>query len=1048
MRRFIRIFASLLTALLLCVCALAQQDIISTVIGGGPNDIPALDANLNAPVGVAVDSAGNYYIAAYTANRVYKVNAKTLVLTVVAGIGYAGYSGDGVKGGAAQAFLNGPYDIAVDKAGNVYFSDYNNFVIRKVDTTNTITTIAGEQGQCNYNGDGAPATKFNLCHPVGIALDSTGADLYIGDAQNFRIRKLVLASDTISTFAGTGVEGFAGDGGPALSAELNYPYGIAIDKAGDVFIADSDNYVIREITKSNGFINTIAGTPKTPGFGGDGGAATSALINVVYALTVDSTGKTVTFPDYYNQRVRQFTVKGTINTVAGNGTAGFFGDGGAATSAELNYPQGIVGTSTTQQFLVADTNNTRIREFTVGSTIDTVAGNGSTTVPTLMTGVPPSGVVLSDPYGVFEDKSQNIWVSEITNQMVRELVHSTDLVDFFAGNGQYGYSGDGGPATQAELRYPSNSAEDSNGNVYIADQNNCLIREVSAKNGDISTFAGLVVNGSPQCGYDGDGGPAINAKLAAVTGVFVDSNNNVYIADRTNCVVREVSGGNISTIAGIGGKCAYGGDAGLAVDAFLYYPTSIATDPAGNIFIADEYNCRIREVNVATGIINTVAGNGGCSYTGDGPATQEEIAYPQGIAVDANDNLFIGDTNNHIVRWVSAGGLMTTIAGIPQSAGFNGDDIPATTAQLYYPAGVFEDPNGNYLIADQNNNRIRGVSAFAALSVAPGSLTFPLTVVGSTSNPQVVTLSALGPLTITNIQTSGDYSESDDCPGSLPNGQTCNIWVYFSPTAGGSRLGTITINDNAFFSPVSTVNLTGVGTAITLSGVPINFGNQLVKTTSSVQNVTITNNGTTAVTMGTITLNETTDFAIKTNNCPAPGKPLAGGAKCVLGMTFTPASTGFKKGAVIIKDNDPTSPQIAGVSGTGTSNVVLSPNSVNFGYDAVGVASAVTTITLINNTGKLLTLGNPALSTSGDFVVNKGKATTCTNNLQIAAGGNCAIGVQFKPTVIGYRTGSLIVSDNDPTSPQTVALTGIGISISFHTRVGELRYRDPWAMLF
>jgi hypothetical protein len=1022
MRRFVEAFTLLLLALLLSTSALAQQtqDIISTAIGGGPNDITALDANINQPVEVAVDTAGNYYISAFAANRVYKVEASTKVLTVLAGQGFAGYGGDGVTGGAAQAFLSGPQGLAVDSSGNVYISDDNNCVIRKVDTTNTITTIAGVAGQCN-------STSNDLNHPVGIALDSTGADLYISDTSNCVVRKLVLKGDTLTIIAGILAScGYSGDGGAATGAQLNAPNGLGVDSAGDVFIGDVNNRRIREVTKSNGDINTVAGDG-TYGCTGDGSLATSAEMTYPYELTVSSDGKTVTYPDQACQEVRQFTVGKDISTVAGNGTAcqGVCGDGGAATSAELYYPTGITGTSKTQQFIIADLDNDRIREFIVGGDINGIAGNGSTTMPTLITGAAPSGVVFNYPFGVYEDKSQNIFIADNDNCIVRELLHSKDQVDFFAGDDVCGFSGDGGPAKAAELNHPLGSAEDSSGNVYIADTNNQVIREVSAKTGDITTFAGI----PGSCAFEGDGGPATSARLCNPYSVFVDAKNNVYIADRSNHVIREVSSGIITTVAGIGGRCAYGGDGGLAVNAFLCNPSGVATDPAGNIFIADTQYCRVREVFAATGIINTVAGDGGCGFSGDGPATEEELNEPQGVAVDANDNFFIGDTNNQMVRWVSAGGLMTTIAGTG-TAGFNGDGEAATNADLYYPAGVFEDPNGNYLVADQYNWRIREVSAFAALSVAPGSLTFPLTSVGSTSNPQVVTLSALGPLTIYNIQTSGAFSESDDCPGSLPNGQSCTVYVYFSPTGAGTSNGSVTINDNGFFSALSTVSLTGIGTAITISGAPINFGAVLVNTTSATKTVTVTNTGTSAITMGTIALNETTDFAIKSNTCPASGKTLAGGASCKIGVAFAPKSTGFKKGAVLIKDSDPTSPQIAGVSGTGTSNVVLSPSTVAFANEPVGVAGPTTSITLINNTGNTLTLGNPALSISAGFAINK-SVTTCTNNLQIAASGNCVIGVQFKPTVIGYTTGTLSVADNDPTSPQTAALTGTGISIGF-----------------
>ena len=201
MRRFSRIAFCLFTALLLASFATAQQDVITTAIGGGPNQIPAIDADIYLPISVAFDGSGNYYIAAFYQNRVFKVDT-TGTITVVAGIGIAGFGGDGVAGGATQAMLNGPAGVAIDGAGNIYISDYNNFVIRKVDATNTITTIAGQPGSCGYNGDGKPATNFSLCHPYGLALDSLG-NLFIGDGGNCRVRKLVLATKTIATSAGT-----------------------------------------------------------------------------------------------------------------------------------------------------------------------------------------------------------------------------------------------------------------------------------------------------------------------------------------------------------------------------------------------------------------------------------------------------------------------------------------------------------------------------------------------------------------------------------------------------------------------------------------------------------------------------------------------------------------------------------------------------------------------------------------------------------------------------------------------------------------------------
>ena len=1024
MRRFTIFSALLLAAVLVSLPALAQQDVITTAIGGGPNGIPAIDANLYNPQGVATDASGNYYIASFNQHRVFKVNS-TGTITVVAGSGAQGYAGDGVVGGATLASLYHPYAVAVDGTGNIYIADQYNCVVRKVSTANTITTIAGIAGSCTYGGDGGLGTAANLYYPSGVTVDGSG-NLYIGDNANCRVRKVVLSSDIISTYAGSGTCGYSGDGGAATSAELSTPTGVSVDSTGNLFIADTNNCVVREVIKGTSKISTVAGN-HTCGFSGDGTAATAAEMNQFHALSVNSAGTIVTLADYYNQRIRQFTVGGNINTVAGNGTAcsGVCGEGGSAISAELYYPEGIAQTSG-GTYYIGNNDNYVVDSFTVGGNLNQAAGNHSYNLETVVNGAPANGVQLYYPVGITDDSTGNVYVNDSHNYMVRELVKSTGLMNIFAGDGTYGYAGDGGLATAAELTYNYGVAKDSLGNVYIADSSNCLVREVNTA-GKISTFAGLVVT-NPQCGYSGDGGSALSAKLYQPYGIAVDSHNSVYITDYSEHVVRRVTGGIITTIAGIGGLAGYSGDGGPATNALLYAPTGVAVDPAGNVFIADYNNCRIREISATTGIINTVAGNGTCAFTGDGLAIDNGVPYPGGLTVDANDNLFISDYYSRI-RWVSPSGIMTTVGG-NGTAGYLGDGGLATSAELNAPTGIALDASGNILVSDYNNFRVREITAFSSLSTSAGNLAFGLTSVGSTSSPETLLVSAYGPVNINNISTSTNFSEADNCPASLTNGTTCAMYVYFVPTASGNLSGNVTINTNGFFSQVNTVNTTGLGSAISLTGAPVSFGNQLVKTTSAAKTVTITNSGTSAIKMGTITLTETTDFTLATNTCPASGSNLNAGSSCTVSVTFGPKSTGPKHGSVVVNDNDPSSPQLIGLTGTGTSNVSLTPGAITFPTTAVGVASAASKITVTNNSGVSITLGNPALSVTAPFSIATA-TTTCTNSLVIAASGTCVINVTFKPTVVGFALGSVSLADSDVTSPQSVPLQGYGTGVKF-----------------
>ena len=334
---------------------------ITTIAGTGEFGFsgdggPAVEAELRNLYGVAVDSAGNLYIADSRDHRIRKVDL-TGTITTIAGTGEFGFGGDG--GPAAAARLDFPYGVAVDSAGNLYIADAGNRRIRKIDSTGTITTIAGT-GEFGFSGDGGPAVEAEIRSPRGVAVDSAG-NLYIADAGNRRIRKID-STGTITTIAGTGEFGFSGDGGPAAAARLDFPYGVAVDSAGNLYIADAGNRRIRKID-STGTITTIAGTGEF-GFSGDGGPAVEAEIRSPRGVAVDSAGN-VYIADSRDHRIRKVDSTGTITTIAGTGEFGFSGDGGPAAVARLAFPYGVAVDSAGNLY-IADTLNRRIRKLTPG----------------------------------------------------------------------------------------------------------------------------------------------------------------------------------------------------------------------------------------------------------------------------------------------------------------------------------------------------------------------------------------------------------------------------------------------------------------------------------------------------------------------------------------------------------------------------------------------------------------------------------------------------------------------------------------------------------
>lgn len=694
-----RFFSFLGIAALCLNPAFAQNYTIQTMAGGGfPDAIPATSASLGQVDAVAVDAAGNIYIANSTYSVVTVVDTSGN-LTRLAGTGKTGFSGD--NGPAASAQLATARGVAVDSSGNVFIADTFNHRIRKV-SNGTITTVAGN-GTAGYSGDGGQATSAQLSFPLAVAVDSSD-NLYIADTNNHVIRRV--SGGTISTFAGTGTQGAGSNNVSPTSGALNAPEGVAVDTAGAVYFSDTGNNVIRKV--SGGVMTILAGQ----NFGG-------VTLSTPLGLAVSSAGD-IYFTDSGNQRIGRISGS-TLSLFAGDntGNAGFSGDGGAAISARLNTPSGLAVDSS-GRVLIADSQNFRVRRVASG-TITTVAGLG--TGGFVGDNGPAVGSQLFAPAAVAADNNGNIFIADAGNSRVRQVANGS--ITTFAGNGTPGDAGDGGAATNANFLFPTGVAADGSGNLYVADFDAARVRKVSG--GVITAFAG-----TGNAGISPDGTAATSALLAFSPSITVDSSGTVYFSEnggvdnlsgvRVGSRVRKVTGGSLSTVAGAAGAAGFSGDNGAATSSQLSRPYGVAVDGAGNVYIADTGNNRIRMVS--GGNITTVAGNGAAGFAGDGgPATGAQLNGPIGVAVDSAGNLFIGDTGNNRIRMVS-NGIITTIAGTG-TVGYSGDGGAAGNATFFSPQGLFVDAFGRILIADASNNAIRMLSLPCSYTVAQTPIAAP-----------------------------------------------------------------------------------------------------------------------------------------------------------------------------------------------------------------------------------------------------------------------------------------------------------------------------------
>jgi sugar lactone lactonase YvrE len=1226
-----------LVVLLLFANVARGQNTISTVAGGAPaNNVSPTAAPIEGPVAMARDSSGNLYVVT-DIGVIYKVTPGTLApssMSIYAGNNTAGLSPNGTL--ATSALLYEPIGAAVDANGNFYFSDQNNCVVREiVAATGVMNTVAGTANVCNYSGDSGQATSAALSFPQEVALDGAG-NLYIADIGNSVVRRVVLGSGIITTYAGipdtpgfptnnvlatstslngpialavdtggnlfiadqnanvvcrvdattknitivagTGTLGFSGDGGPATAATLQVPEGVAVDSAGNLYIADSENARIREVfsptnkTTPNE-ITTIVGNGAF-GFNGDG-AATSIELTNPFGLFVDPTSGDLWIADFWSDRVRMYTASTKIvTTVVGSGAVG---DGGQATSASLYYPRNPALDSNGDLFLV-DAQNNRVREISAADqTISTVVGTGIPCArPALPCGDggPAAEAALFQPRTVTIEPSGILIVADDGDNRIRE-VDGEGTITTIVGSGNlcaapFSTCGDGGPALSASLNDARGAVLDAAGNLYFVDAQDNRVREVDTT-GTITTVAGNGPDGNAPVGcvpggnLSGDGGPAVNATLDCPLGLDIDASGNLYVADTDNNVIRKIDTGTpriITTIAGTG-TAGHSGDKGPATSANLRTPDRVSVNGAGNFFISDSGNNVIRRVDGTSQIITAFAGSGTFGFAGDGgPALSASFATPVGVVVTPEGNMYVGDVFNNRIRKVLlnpntalssstaafANQAINVSATLPVTL-TNSGDAPLALSDIAITAGAFSlatsaNPcptaptplaigarceidiafmptqfiaySGTVTISDNAPTtgstqmiNLSGMGAAAltvtvsgsgtvtsapagincpttcsgtfagnsavvltatasagstftsfssnctpatpqtnppsctvtmsaaetvtatfnttatgSISIAPMTLTFGSQAVGTTSATQIVTVSNTGgtPVTFTNIVTSGDFAGATlaQCPSLAVESTPCAFQISFKPTATGTRTGAITFTDNATGSPQS-VTLTGTGTGspatITITPTPLPFGLEGLGSTSSPETLTVSNTGNTTVTFTSITTSG--DFAGATlAQCPSIA---VDAAPCTFHITFTPTAAGARNGTITFTDNATGSPQTVALTGTGVAVAIgIAPTALTFGGQAVGTMSAAQTVTVSNNGNFPLIFSS--ILTSGDFA---GATLAQCPSIGVEAE-PCVFSITFKPTATGTRTGAITFTDTGTGSPQTVTLTGTG----------------------
>lgn len=643
--------------------------------GGGWFDGPASAARFASPISLARDAAGNVYVADWSNATIRRMSSGGTVATLAGVAGSFGYS-DGTRSGAQ---FRSPTAMVSDSLGNLFVADYEGHTIRRISPSGTVTTIAGAAGvQGSADGPGADA-RFK--YPQGLAIDAA-QNLFVADSGNCTIRRIT-PQGVVSTFAGVADQCWASDGDPGAGRFL-LPTGLALDDIGSLWVVDQFDSTIRRVSPT-GAVATVAGASEQPG-SSDG---TGYRARFWYPFAIAYADGAAWVADTGNATIRRVSPAGDVTTVAGFPRVAGASDG-TGSAARFRSPAGILAEGA-GSFLVADAGNHAIRRVTAGGVVTTIAGKKTETGADDGLG---AAARFESPSSVAVDADGNSFVADARAHTIRRVTSAGEVTTLAGLAGSWGAAD--GTGSAARFNTPSAVACDPAGNVYVADRGNHTIRRVTPS-GVVSTLAG-------HPGYPGsEDGTGAAAGFDDPYGVAVDANGNVLVADRDNQTIRQVTPEGIVT-TWAGRSRAQGSADGPRLTATFRWPRGVAVDTWGNAYVADTENQTIRKVT-NDGTVSTLAGRAGSPGSEDGVGADARFYWPTDIAADGAGNLWVVDSGNELLRQVTPAGVVTTVAGSRGLPG--GVDGTSTAAQLDAPTGVAVGFGGEVVAVDSGNAVVR-----------------------------------------------------------------------------------------------------------------------------------------------------------------------------------------------------------------------------------------------------------------------------------------------------------------------------------------------------